>query len=464
MKQNERTGIMRILSDMISADEIIDTREIMFLHSLKERYNIKKDDELRSVSMTLQQAVNILRKSSVSMVRDLLGDLTNVAMSDDYCSRSEALLLLSLMTTLGNRFGTDAEIVSLDASGMNVSDAQMLYVESSYDERTNEIIREHYRELYAETQLTGFDFVYVPKVAEHYRSLQSEALEKMISFLYPRVSEERLACVIHKIQSLSTADFCKYQLSAKMNIEELFDVQPSLFIKLADSDVNNKRYANFLILGLDKEVLPTIRQFIDAFSRLYRNRILNYLREEKGRFVFSGFYRQLLDLHLLQKGIRSTVLVDTVSGDICFPEADVKVEKLHRREKALYALFLIESSSGGVNFDKPKNASQLKRYEKRIKALQEKYGLIYKEFGGDKENAPNLEIPEIRLPMISLIKRQISKLGETLHHVDDYLIQRNVYGNYGVRVELGSCFCRTFTEPEPVRLEEAESWQRIMAL
>lgn len=77
---------MRILSDMISADEIIDAREISFLYSLKEKYNIKKDDEFQSVSMTLSQAVSILKESPEGMVHDLLDDLTSVAMSDDYCA------------------------------------------------------------------------------------------------------------------------------------------------------------------------------------------------------------------------------------------------------------------------------------------------------------------------------------------------------------------------------------------
>lgn len=44
MKQEERTSIMRIVSDLIKADAIIDTREIKFLMSIKEKYGIKRDD------------------------------------------------------------------------------------------------------------------------------------------------------------------------------------------------------------------------------------------------------------------------------------------------------------------------------------------------------------------------------------------------------------------------------------
>lgn len=42
MKQAERASIMRIVSDLIEADGIIDTRELLFLDSLREKYGIKK--------------------------------------------------------------------------------------------------------------------------------------------------------------------------------------------------------------------------------------------------------------------------------------------------------------------------------------------------------------------------------------------------------------------------------------
>ena len=46
MRQSERASIMRIVSDLIEADGIIDAREIIFLDSLREKYGIKKEDEV----------------------------------------------------------------------------------------------------------------------------------------------------------------------------------------------------------------------------------------------------------------------------------------------------------------------------------------------------------------------------------------------------------------------------------
>lgn len=45
MKQNERAGIMRIVSDIVKADSIIDLREIDYLDGIKDKYRITKEDE-----------------------------------------------------------------------------------------------------------------------------------------------------------------------------------------------------------------------------------------------------------------------------------------------------------------------------------------------------------------------------------------------------------------------------------
>lgn len=42
MKQTERASIFRVVSDLIKADAIIDTREMEKLDSIREKYAIKK--------------------------------------------------------------------------------------------------------------------------------------------------------------------------------------------------------------------------------------------------------------------------------------------------------------------------------------------------------------------------------------------------------------------------------------
>lgn len=93
---------------------------------------------------------------------------------------------------------------------------------------------------------------------------------------------------------------------------------------------------------------------------------------------------------MFRKGIKSPVVIDVYRGHIRFSEADLKIENIHRREKALYALFMLESVSGSVNFSKPTTLNELVRYTRRMTAVQEKYRLIYKKFGGEPQKAPDI--------------------------------------------------------------------------
>lgn len=464
MKQSEKASIFRIVTDLIKADSIIDTREIAKLDSIRERFAIKKEDEMLGFSYTFANAIRVLLESPKSLQRELAAIFNELAMSDNFCAREEALLLLTLRLCMSLDIKLECKAVSIETSSVNIDPTQILYVESDFDNDVNWEINEKFREIVAEVRLAGFDLVYLPKIAEHYRAISNTDFLKIAGFLYPNVSYERLETVVQHMHNLSTSEFCKDQLAGKLGVREFSVVNPSLMIKIGDSLVGNKNIANFLLVELDKDVISSIRYILDLFSEYYHTSRLNYLREEKGRYIFTGFYKQIFDIYMFRKGIKSPVVIDVYRGSIRFSEADLKIEKLHRREKALYALFMLESASGGVNFSKPSTPNELVRYTRRMTAVQEKYRLIYKKFGGEPQKAPDISKSEIRLPMIALIRKQLKALGDVLFHVDDYMIQRNIFGNYCINISPSLCCYCGVNANDIYRLSDSEEWQRISAL
>lgn len=464
MKQSEKASIFRIVTDLIKADSIIDTREIEKLDSIRERFAIKKEDEMLGFSYTFANAIRVLLESPKSLQCELAAIFNELAMSDNFCAREEALLLLTLRLCMSLDIKLDCKAVSIETSSVNIDPTQILYVESDFDNDVNWEINEKFREIVAEVRLAGFDLVYLPKIAEHYRAISNTDFLKIAGFLYPNVSYERLKTVVQHMHNLSTSEFCKDQLAGKLGVREFSVVNPSLMIKIGDSFVGDKNIANFLLVELDKDVISSIRYILDLFSEYYHTSRLNYLREEKGRYIFTGFYKQIFDIYMVRKGIKSPVVIDVYRGHIRFSEADLKIEKLHRREKALYALFMLESASGGVNFSKPSTPNELARYTRRMTAVQEKYRLIYKKFGGEPQKAPDISKSEIRLPMIALIRKQLKALGDVLFHVDDYMIQRNIFGNYCINISPSLCCYCGVNANDIYRLSDSEEWQRISAL
>lgn len=464
MKQEERASIIRIVSDLIKADGIIDTREIDFLDNLREKYGITKEDEILAESMNLAKALNVIAETDDKTKHSLMNDFNKMAMSDNYCAKEEALLLITLRLVLTLNVTSEVSILSVDSSVISFDSSQIIYLESEFDDITNRQMNQLFREISSEVRLSGFELVYLPKISEHYRSVSETDIFRIAEFLYPKVKEERLRSIVKQMQNLSTASFCNDQLAAKMSIQELRTINPSFLLKIGESIVGDIKYANFLLIEIADSPLDTIRFIMDLFADHYHNLHLNYTQESKGRFIFTGYYRQIFDILMLRKGVRSPVVIDPRRERIFFPEADVAIEKVHRREKALYALFLIESASGGINFNPPTSPKQLERYQKRMKAIIKKYQIIYRMFGGDENKAPNIEIPEIRLPMISLLKKQLSRLDKVLYHVDDYIVQRNIYGNYAVKIPPSLCYCCGIDKTDIILLTESEEWKKISAL
>ena len=97
-------------------------------------------------------------------------------------------------------------------------------------------------------------------------------------------------------------------------------------------------------------------------------------------------------------------------------------------------------------------------------AIQRKYEILYENFGGERSKAPQIDLPENRLPMISLIKRQFRLLGDLLNQPDDYLVQRNMFGNYCVTIPPELCLCFDTATASICPFEESDFWRSLLAM
>ncbi len=231
MKQNERAGIMRIVSDIVKVDSIIDLREIDYLDGIKDKYRITKEDEAIGDSMTLSDAVYLLKKLTPNLIHDIIGDFYNLALADNTFSRGEGLIVLAIIACLSEKYFTHAEIYSTVLPNNSLAEkSQILYIEGEYYKETNKEITDTYREISNEFRLIGLNFVFLPKVSEHYKSLPQSKLLSLLSFLYPKISEKQMKNMIRQLTSLNTSDFCKEGIVGKMNLKELDETLPSMLL------------------------------------------------------------------------------------------------------------------------------------------------------------------------------------------------------------------------------------------
>ena len=465
MRAAEKIAVSRIFADLIKADRIVDTGEMECWRIICNKYGIDRDVRIEAREVSFADALNVICNSGVQGLKeDLLGDCREMTVSDGFCAHSEALLMIALTTMLESEQPFRGEVISIPKANFNIDIATALYIENEFDPETNESIRAHYRSIFKEFQLAGFHFVYIPKIIDHYRNTDSTLFKDILSFLAPAMSETGLDNTYKSLMKMTTGIFCKDLLCNKCGITELRNTMPSLLIKIGNSFVGEAQYANYLKIDVDENISTTVQTFVDRFSEMLSSDVfvVNTSEERDNQFHFHGFYKQLLDIFLVRRNIRSAIYLNPYKEEVIFPDIDAKAMGLHRRERALYALLLCQGADG-INFNTPKSVDALERYNRRMKRIQQRYSAIYAMFGGERETAPDLSVPEIRRPIFSCLKRSIKNL-QALYNPEDYNITKSGDGAFSVNVEPELVYVYQLDKDEPVPLHESEMFRKWASL
>jgi len=461
MNKVHKIAIARIFADLIKADRIVDTGEMECWRRICDKYSIDRDSRIEARDVSFADALDVICNSGVQGLKeDLLGDCRSMTVSDGFCAHSEALLMIALTAVLESGHAFRGDVISIPKANFNVDIATALYIENEYDPETNESIRTNYRSIFKELQLAGFHFIYIPKIIEHYRNTDKILFKDILSFLAPTMSEQGIESTYASLMKMTTGVFCKDLLCNKCGITELRNTMPSLLIKLGNSFVGEAQYANYLRIDVDEDIITSVQAFVDCFSEMINSDVfvVNTSEERDNQFHFHGFYKQLLDIFLVRRNIRSAIHLNPYKEEILFPDIDTKAMGLHRRERALYALLLCQGSDG-INFSLPKTADGLERYNRRMRRVQQRYSAIYEMFGGERESAPDLSVPEIRRPIFSCLKRSLKGL-DALYNPGDYNITKNADGSFSVNIEPELVFVSQHDSEEPVPLHESEMYRR----
>ena len=462
MLRVHKIAIARIFADLIKADRIIDTGEMECWNRVCAKYSIDKEVETDAQYVSFSDALESICNSGVQGLKeDLLSDCRSMTVSDGFCAHSEALILIALILMLDSDQPFRVETFSIPKASFNIDIATSLYIESDYDAATNEAIRVNYRSLFKEFQLAGFHFVYPPKIIEHYQDTDPKLFHQILSFLAPSMSESGIENAYKSLMKMTTGVFCKDLLCNKCGITDLRNTYPSLLIKIGNSFVGEDAYANYLKIEVDEDILSTVQSFIDRFCEMLSSDVyvVNTSEERDSQFHFHGFYKQLLDIFLIRKNIRSHILIDPYKEEIFFPDVDAKANGLHRRERALYTLLLC-CGKDGINFNQPKSTDVLAKYMKRMEKIQARYSTIYSLFGGTADTAPDLSIPEIRRPIFSCLKRSLKNIP-SLYNPEDYNLTKNRDGVFSVNIDDNMVLVAELDSAEPIPLTDSKLFKKF---
>lgn len=448
---------------MIKADRIIDTGEMEFYDDMRKKYGFTQDNEIAAMQMSFADAIDILRASDKALRAGVLADCAHAAVSDGFCAHSEALLLMALRLALADDSNEGVRVMSVKQRDFRIDERAVLYVESAFHDDINKQIVGNFRNIYKELLLAGFHFVYIPNVINHYKLTDRACLRKMISFLVPSFTADGIDNAIDGLLNMTTESFCKDILSGRLALEPLRHTAPALLIKIGNSYVGDIEYSNLLCIETDNDIVASINKFADTFSSMLSSDMLTVPvgKEANNQYLYYGFYKQLLDIFLMRKNIRSRIVVDPNREDILLPDIGQKLGALSRRDKAMYVLFLILMHAGGFSFNGSTSKVQAQKPHSKIERLQRQYAMVYSFMGGDKNRVPNIGSAEIRRPIFSRIKRSIMEQAHMLYNVNDYLITKNSYGIYNVNIDPASVYIKDRITGALMPLHESEIAKRV---
>ncbi|MDE7421017.1 MAG: hypothetical protein K2N35_12500 [Muribaculaceae bacterium] len=463
--KSEKIAIARIFADLIKADRIVDTGEMEYWRNICLKYDIDRETRMAAKEISFADAVKtICGAADLGLGEDLLGDCRAMTVSDGFCAHPEALLMIALNTMFSSKSSFTGDIYSLPRASFDIDIATAIYVENEYDPEVNNAIRKSYRSIFKELQLAGLHFVYIPKIIEHYSSTDSVLFRDILTFLAPSLSDAGIDKAYNALMGMTSGTYCKDLLCNKCGFIELRNTAPSILIKIGNSFVGETRYANYLKIEVDEDILTIIQKFVDEFTDMQSSDVfvVNTSEERDNQFHFHGFYKQLLDIFLVRRNIRSSIVIDPYREEIFFPDIDEKAMGMHRREKALYALMLCLGSSG-INFNRPRTASELKDFQRRMKKLQRRYAAIYELFGGEKDTAPDLTQPEIRRPIMACLRRSIARL-DALYNPADYTVTKDPDGAFAVHVEPDIIYVAPLKGDTPIPLQNSPLYRLFSSL
>lgn len=304
MTHEQKTAMARIISDMIKADNVIEESEIKDMKRLMTCYSLTQRHMYEARRMRFSEAVNILGGLSKKERERFFDDICGVSLSDGMCVPREAMLLLALQYCLLGADGKNGEkpyLLSCATGEGSLNDLYMVYVENALDEGRNRELMKDFRLIVTQCRLSGFNFIYIPKMVDEFRMMDTDYVKDVLKYMAPNLEEGVVDGVYDKLCHLTTSDFFCRVLKERLQMRIEHDMPPSLLVNIGTSVVpyygtngSVQYYTEFLCLPIRQTTLGLVDEVLAFYQRKVSVRTVT-VTDNRGQFKYFGFYKALFD-------------------------------------------------------------------------------------------------------------------------------------------------------------------------
>ena len=135
-KEQHKTALAKVLSDLLQCDGIVNQGEIDFLQQVYGMLNITSTSRKKATNLSLSEAVGILKSLGNQEKIAILRIFQRLSLSDDSLDPNESMLITALLLSIGIELpeteGINANFVSIPNLNFDTHNA-VLYVEPAFD-------------------------------------------------------------------------------------------------------------------------------------------------------------------------------------------------------------------------------------------------------------------------------------------------------------------------------------------
>lgn len=423
MTKEQRIAMARIISDMIKADNIIEENEIVDMKKLMSKYSITQQDMSNARNVRFSEAVMALQDIPKRERQTLFDCIYAIALSDNVCVPKEALLLIALQYCLvehdrkdsnGNRI-PKPYLISCPTGESAISDQYMVYLESSYNVERNAEVMQNFKLLVTQSRLNGFNFVYIPKMVEEFKEMDSQYVKDVISYMAPHLNDTIVEDVYDRLCKMTTAEFFHSVIYEKLQVKAVYDAIPSILINIGTSvvpycgtDGSIQYYTEFLCIPIATSTLSLVEEILAFYQSKVSIKTIT-ITDNKGQFKYFGFYKALFDF---------LIAPPPVAPDLVFLGQNMKDSKY-------YVAFKFKEG-----------------HERVVKLMPKRYELYFKiacqTYCSKTKGLPNSKVDKT---LMSHLKSRLSSELKDISFADQYKPEKD--GNvFVLRLDASKVFIR----------------------
>ncbi len=388
LDRSQKIAFARIITDLIEADFVVEVGEMDIFEELisKDAFSISDTMLIESKKMDFAKAVSILTEMDDTQCDAIVDILKQLSLSDGTCVSLEAIIIVAIEQALKFK----AKVHSIPTSKVNFGSFKAIYIEDTYNVGTNRQIEENFSFITKELSQAGFEFVYIPRLINDFKQIAPGYLRKVIKYMLPSVSIERVEQFCGNLTGLTTETFSHDVIHKKLGID-ILHTRPCLLIKINDSDIitphgtedtGRVSFSNFLQIDINDDILGVIRRFLDEYGKLINCPVVSENQSQTEKFIYKGFHRSLFDLIVYGRrlqDVRLVIDVSTQKSSVYFESLANHQEriflKLNPQETALYYM-IVKKSLDGNGLDWREHLPEKEKSE-----LLSEYNRVYYRIG-----------------------------------------------------------------------------------